>query len=71
MVYRLEDGLPGILDDIDGRWALDLDLEIPQARAGKELVGHHNADVEISAALAIGSSEDFYRRDYAEFGYPP
>ncbi len=67
-VYRLEEGLPHILADIDRQWDLGLDTEIPRVREGSAVVGHASRDVEISPSLARRAKR-FYRRDYAEFGY--
>ncbi len=68
-VYRLEEGMPAILADVDERWALGLNQEIPRARHGKEVVGHASHDVEVSPSLRRLATE-FYRQDFAEFGYP-
>ncbi len=67
--YHLEQGLGSILADLDKRWSLGLDTEIPRARHGEVVAGRSSRDVEISPALER-LVKDFYVRDYAEFDYP-
>lgn len=67
--YHLEQGLGSILADLDSRWRLDLDTEIPRARHGRDVTGRSSSDVEISPTVAR-LVKDVYARDYATFDYP-
>ncbi|WP_182525555.1 sulfotransferase family 2 domain-containing protein [Nocardioides dongkuii] len=68
-VYRLEDGMEAVVADLNERFGLGLDSEIPHSFHSAQRAGVASADVEVSPALTARLT-DFYRTDYEAFGYP-
>jgi hypothetical protein len=68
-VYRLEDGLDTIVEDLNARLGLDLDPTVPHTMHGTQRAGLPSSAVEVSPGLAARLT-DFYAADYERFGYP-
>ncbi len=66
-VYRLEDGMKGIVKDLNKRFRLQLDKEIPH-HLKSENRGLPSSAVQVSGALRERLQE-FYAADYEQFGY--
>ena len=67
-VYRLEDGLEAMADDLRTRFGLRLDDEVPHAMDRVKRTGVSSTSVEISPRTEELLRE-FYRRDFERFGY--
>ncbi|WP_026820802.1 sulfotransferase family 2 domain-containing protein [Arthrobacter castelli] len=68
-VYRLEDGLDTLVADLNSRYGLGLDPNIPRVMDRKSASGSSSSDVEISDQLQTRLI-DFYHDDFTRFGYP-
>jgi hypothetical protein len=68
VVYRLEDGLQSVVDDLRGRFGLDLDDTIPHAMNREKDSGIPSHQVQISLRTEE-RLRDFYREDFERFGY--
>lgn len=69
IAYRLEDGMDSVVADLNTRFDLGLDAEIPQSLHSAERAGVSSSAVEVSDSLRERLT-DFYRIDYDRFGYP-
>jgi len=67
-VYRLEDGMKEIVDDLNGRYDMGLSTQI-RHRLRSENHGLPSSAVEISDSLQAHLHE-FYAADFERFGYP-
>jgi hypothetical protein len=65
--YRLEDGMEAVVADLNGRFDLGLDAEIPHQRSSEKL-GLATSKVQLSPAL-LDRVHTFYAAD-AVLGYP-
>lgn len=68
VVYRFEDGIRSILDNLDLRYDLNLEGEIPERNAGATLRGDRSAEIPISPTLARRLRR-YYSDDYKKFHY--
>lgn len=68
-VYQLEDSLQSAVDDLNDKFGLDLDPEIPRLKDGRKETGFSSGDVVVSAKMA-DAVKQFYQKDYVKFGYP-
>lgn len=67
-VYRLEDGMESIVADLRSR-GLDLGEEIPHRLNSTQRRGRNSSEVRFSDRM-VSRVQDFYGKDYEEFGYP-
>lgn len=67
-VYYFEDGMQFIVNDLDERFDLGLNREIPKVRDGKAIAGMSSRDVIVPEAVERRVKE-FYAEDYLRFGY--
>jgi hypothetical protein len=67
-VYRFEDGLNTAVADLNDRYGLGVEPEVPHVRTGHGSTGYSSGDVEISDVLRETIMQ-FYRRDYEAYGY--
>ncbi|GAA4719413.1 hypothetical protein GCM10023216_05060 [Isoptericola chiayiensis] len=68
-VYRYEDGLSAALADLDKRFDLAIDTEVPhRLNSGERRPGFSSSDVPISRGTEALLRE-FYREDFEAFGY--
>ncbi|GAB3273782.1 sulfotransferase family protein [Arthrobacter pigmenti] len=68
-VYRLEDGLDALVGDLNSRYRLGLDTDIPRVMDRQSASGSSSSDVKLSAGLQT-RLQDFYHDDFTRFGYP-
>lgn len=68
VVYRLEDGLSAAVNDLNGRFKLNLEMEIPRALTGTLRHGIASEDVEITPELRARLNA-LYAEDFSRFGY--
>ena len=67
-VYRLEQGVDEIIKDLDHRFGLGLNANVPRALHSTKRAGVPSEHVEVSPALEE-SLRDLYARDFELFGY--
>lgn len=67
-VYRMEDGLDAVAADLNGRFDLGLEGDLPHALRSRRLAGVRSSNVAVSPALLERIGE-FYRSDYERLGY--
>jgi hypothetical protein len=67
-VYRLEDGLQAMVDDLEERFDLGLTAELDHRLKSSERHGIASRDVEISPALEK-TLREMYAEDYRQFGF--
>lgn len=68
-VYRFEDGMRGVVDDLNARLDLGLNPDIPKLKDGKQQTGFSSSDVIVSPGMETKVKE-IYGEDYTSFGYP-
>lgn len=68
VVYRLEDGLEAMFDDLNSRFDLDVQPEAERRLHSEKEVGFSSSDVELTDDLAR-RLVSFYREDFEKFGY--
>lgn len=69
LIYRLEDGLDRVVENLNARFALGLRPAIPKVMDRKATSGTYSKNVQISPALERRIKE-FYHQDFTTFGYP-
>ncbi len=67
-VYRLEDGLGRMSEDLQNRFGIHLDAEVPHHMSRAEQSGVSSGQVELSPETEKHLRE-FYRDDFEQFGY--
>jgi hypothetical protein len=67
-IYHFEDGMEFLLADLNSRFGLALEEEIPTVRNSKEVTGFSSKEVIVSSRMEAKVKE-FYREDYHRFGY--
>ena len=67
-VYRLEDGLQAMVDDLEKRFGLGLTAELDHRLKSSERHGIASRDVEISRALEK-TLRELYAEDFRQFGF--
>jgi hypothetical protein len=68
LVYRLEDGLEGVVRDLDARWDLGLVQEVPRVMDRQVASGSASSEVRVSATLEA-RLRACYSEDLSRFGY--
>ena len=66
-VYKLEDGLDAVFDDLNRQFDLGLSVPMDRGKDGRES-GLMSSQVELEPSLA-GRLQDLYKDDYTTFGY--
>lgn len=67
-VYRLEDGLETIIEELNGKFDCRLNVDIPKLYDSKEGTGYSSKDVNLSRQMEQGLRE-MYREDFRLFNY--
>ena len=67
-VYRLEDGLPRVVAELDRKHGVQLPAEIPRALDSVERAGVSSGDLELSEGLR-STLRRVYAEDFTRFGY--
>ena len=67
-VYRLEDGLPHVVAELDRRHGVELPVEIPRALDSVRRAGVSSDDLELSEGLR-STLRRVYAEDFTRFGY--
>jgi hypothetical protein len=67
-VYRLEDGLEGVVRDLNARWDLGLVEEVPRVMDRQVASGSASSEVRVSATLEA-RLRACYSEDLSRFGY--
>ena len=68
--YRLEEGLGAVVADLNERYGLGLDTDIPHSSHSKKRSGPPSSAVQVSPAVAELLAS-FYEDDFTRFGYSP
>lgn len=68
LVYRLEEGMAGVLTDLNDRFDLGLDPDVPRVMDRKDATGISSSDVVLSPHLDRRVRE-IYADDFSRFGY--
>jgi hypothetical protein len=68
-VYRLEDGLDRIVEDVNARFGLSLEGSVPKVMDRHSSSGVSSRDIKVSADLER-RIKAFYYEDFSRFGYP-
>lgn len=68
--YRLEDGLGAVVADLNERYDLGLDTDIPYSSHSRRRSAPPSSTVEVSPAVAELVAT-FYQEDFTRFGYSP
>jgi hypothetical protein len=68
-VYRLENGLPAVVDELNRRFDLALTTELPHRQSSVRRMGRPSSTVPISPKLQ-DQLNTFYAEDFRQFGYP-
>lgn len=67
-VFRFEDGLDTMAATLNTKWDIGLPDELPRVLEGSSRTNYSSKDVEVTPKVAQ-RVHDFYREDYAAFGY--
>ncbi|WP_460465946.1 sulfotransferase family 2 domain-containing protein [Arthrobacter pigmenti] len=67
-IYKLEDGLENIVNELNDRFDCGLETEIPKIYDSKARTGYSSKDVALSTRMEQGIRET-YREDFRLFGY--
>lgn len=67
-VYRFEDGVQRVVDDLNARFDLGLIPDVPKVKDGKKETGFSSSDVIVSAVMEA-KIKRMYFEDYTRFGY--
>lgn len=68
-VFKLEDGMKKVIQQLNSTLALDLVEELPNLRSREAESGFSSSDVRLASSTA-DRVRDFYIQDYRLFGYP-
>lgn len=68
-VYYFEHGMQFVVDDLNERFELGLQQEIPRLKDGHKETGFSSKDVVVSPKMEH-AVKNFYSDDYLRFGYP-